>query len=240
MKATASAFEDHGPIKISLVIPTLNEAESITKVLVKIPDLTGLEILVVDGGSSDDTVNLALQFGAIVVHEPRRGYGRACASGVAKARGEIVVFMDGDGGDDPVFLTQLIDPVLEERADLVLGSRLAGKIDQGAMPWHQYFGNWLSAKLIFLLYGLRVTDLSPFRAVRRSKFHDLKMREFTYGWPTEMITKAARLNWKILEIPVPYHPRIGGNSKISGTIRGTVLATYYILRTILYYSRSPL
>jgi len=240
MGETFSAFVDNAPVKISLVIPTLNEAESIPKVLSKIPKLAGLEILVVDGGSSDETVSLALQFGATVVEESRKGYGRACASGVAKAKGEIIVFMDGDGGDDPGLLPEIVAPILDERADLVLGSRLAGKIDKGAMPWHQFFGNWLSAKLIFLLYGSRVTDLSPFRAIRRSKFNELKMREFTYGWPTEMITKAVRLNWRIIEIPVPYHPRLGGNSKISGTLRGTVLATFYIIRTILYYSRSAL
>ena len=121
---------------------------------------------------------------------------------------------------------------------MVLGSRLAGVISPGAMPWHQKFGNQLSARMIRLLYGLPITDLSPFRAVLRSKLLDLDLQEMTYGWPTEMITKAARQNWRILEVPVDYHPRIGGESKISGTVRGTVLATYYIMRTILQYSRT--
>ena len=228
---------DPETIIISLVIPTLNEAESIPQVLKKIPFMDGLEVLVVDGGSNDGTVNLARSFGATVIQEQRKGYGQACATGLASAKGKIVVFMDGDGGDDPEYLAQIVAPLLENRADLVLGSRLAGKMDQGAMPWHQFLGNWISAKLIFLLYGIKLTDLSPFRAIKRSKFHELRMKEFTFGWPTEMITKAARLKWNIVEIPVSYHPRLGGKSKISGTLRGTILATFYILRTIIYYSR---
>jgi hypothetical protein len=119
---------------------------------------------------------------------------------------------------------------------MVLGSRLAGHISTGAMPWHQRFGNWLSSALIRALYGLQITDLSPFRAVQRSKLLELDMREMTYGWPTEMITKAARRNWNIVEIPVSYRPRFAGESKISGTLRGTILATYYILKTIFQYA----
>jgi len=120
---------------------------------------------------------------------------------------------------------------------MVLGSRLAGEIQQGAMPWHQYFGNWLSAGLFRLLYNLKITDLSPFRAVNRSKLISLELEEMTYGLPTEMIAKAARQNWQIKEIPVNYFPRYGGKSKISGTLKGTILATYYILSTILKYAR---
>ena len=119
---------------------------------------------------------------------------------------------------------------------MVLGSRLAGNIFPGAMPWHQKFGNRLSAGLIRLIYNLPITDLSPFRAVLRSRLLELNMQEMTYGWPTEMITKSTRKGWRIIEIPVDYYPRMGGQSKISGTFRGTFLATYYILRTILKYS----
>jgi hypothetical protein len=141
--------------------------------------------------------------------------------------------MDGDGADDPTRIPGLLQPLFSGRADLVLGSRLAGTIDPGAMPWHQRFGNQLSAGLIRALYRVPVTDLSPFRAVNREKLLSLDMKEMTYGWPTEMITKAARNDWTLIEIPVHYHTRFGGRSKISGTVRGTLLATYYIILTIL-------
>ena len=222
----------------TLVIPALNEEESIGEVLAAIDSDLLNEIIVVDGGSSDHTVPIAEAFGARVIHEPRRGYGRACAVGVAQARGEIIIFMDADGADDPHQIPSLITPFIQEGADLVLGSRLAGNIQPGAMPWHQKFGNRLSAGMIRLLYGLPITDLSPFRAVLRQPLLELHMQEMTYGWPTEMIAKAARKGWRIKEIPVNYHPRSGGRSKISGTVRGTVLATYYIFKTILKYSRA--
>ena len=222
----------------TLVIPAFNEEESIGKVLGAAD--TGLlsEIILVDGGSSDKTVPIAEAYGARVIHEPRRGYGRACAAGVANARGEIIIFMDADGADDPDQIPSLIAPIVQEGADMVLGSRLAGDIHPGAMPWHQKFGNRLSAGLIRLFYGLPITDLSPFRAVLRQRLLDLNMQEMTYGWPTEMITKAARKGWRIQEIPVNYYPRSGGRSKISGTVRGTILATFHILRTIIKYSMS--
>ena len=137
---------------------------------------------------------------------------------------------------DPRQVPDLLEPITQSGADMVLGSRLAGNISPGAMPWHQEFGNWLSAGLIRLLYGLPITDLSPYRAVLRSKLIALNMQEMTYGWPTEMIARAARGGWSIVEVPVDYHPRLGGKSKISGTLRGTLLATYYILSTIIKYS----
>jgi glycosyltransferase involved in cell wall biosynthesis len=193
------------------------------------------EIIVVDGGSDDGTVAIARAGGARVVHEPRRGYGRACAAGVAAAQGDIVLFLDADGADDPGQIPDLLAPILAGRADMVLGSRLAGEIAPGAMPWHQRFGNWLAAWLIRHLYGLLLTDLSPFRAVSRDLLLELRMEEMTYGWPTEMIVKAARLGWRVVETPVRYRPRLGGRSKISGTVRGTALATYYILWTIFYH-----
>ena len=221
----------------SLVIPALNEEDSLPHVLDAIQKEMLLEIILVDGGSHDRTVEIAEAQGARVIKETQPGYGRACAAGLANARGEIVIFMDADGADDPGQIPDLLAPITQARADMVLGSRLAGSISPGAMPWHQKFGNWLSAGLIRLLYGLPITDLSPFRAVLRAKLLDLNMQEMTYGWPTEMITRAARQGWSIIEVPVNYHPRLGGKSKISGTLRGTILATYYILSTILKYSR---
>jgi glycosyltransferase involved in cell wall biosynthesis len=222
----------------TLVIPALNEEESLGHVLAAVNTELLIEIILVDGGSRDRTVDIAKANGARVIQEPRPGYGRACAAGAAHAQGEIIIFMDADGADDPRQIPNLVDPIIQEKADLVLGSRLAGNIFPGAMPWHQKFGNWLSAGIIRRLYGLPVTDLSPFRAVLRSRLLELNMQEMTYGWPTEMIAKSARKGWRIIEIPVDYHPRLGGRSKISGTVRGTILATYYIFRTILKYSRA--
>ena len=230
-------------MSVTAIIPALNEEESIGQVLAAIPAGVVDEILVVDGGSSDGTVAIAQAEGARVIHEPRRGYGRACATGVAAARGDIVLFLDADGADDPSQIPDLLAPMLRGRAGMVLGSRLAGEItpgcllSAGAMPWHQRFGNQLAAWLIRRLYGLPLTDLSPFRAVDRELLLGLEMEEMSYGWPTEMIVKASRRGWHVVEIPVRYRPRMGGRSKISGTVRGTALATYYILRTIFRYAR---
>jgi glycosyltransferase involved in cell wall biosynthesis len=222
----------------TLVIPALNEEESLGTVLERVDRSLISEIILVDGGSSDDTVAIAGANGARVIREARRGYGRACAAGVASAQGRAIVFMDADGADDPAQIADIVGPIRRDEADMVLGSRLAGEISPGAMPWHQKFGNQLSAGMIRYLYNLPISDLSPFRAVLRSKLLELKMQEMTYGWPTEMITKAARQGWRTLEVPVNYHPRLGGQSKISGTVSGTVLATFYIMRTILKYSRT--
>jgi len=224
-------------MQASIIIPALNEAESIAQVLREIPEGFAAEILVIDGGSSDDTVDIARSAGARVIHEPRPGYGMACARGVSEAASNLLIFMDADGADDPGCIPQLTAPLQNGTADLVLGSRLIEKMGTGAMPWHQHAGNWLSALLIRRLYRIPITDLSPFRAVDRNKLQAIKMQEMTYGWPTEMIVKAARFGWRIQEIQVVYRPRLGGKSKISGTVRGTVLATYFILGTIFKYSR---
>jgi glycosyltransferase involved in cell wall biosynthesis len=224
-------------MKVSVILPALNEAESIAQVLIDIPRLPGLEILVVDGGSTDGTPGIAEKSGARVISEPCRGYGQACYTGTLEARGEIVAFLDADGADDPRQLPGLVEPLFRGEAEMVLGSRLAGGIPPGAMPWHQQAGNRLAAGMIRRLYGLPLTDLSPFRAVLRRELLALNMAEMTYGWPTEMIVKAARQGWRIRELPVRYRPRSGGQSKISGTLRGTVLATYHILHTILHYAR---
>lgn len=224
-------------LSISVIIPALNEELSIGQVLAEIPTGVIDEIIVVDGGSRDRTVEIARAGGARVVHEPQRGYGQACAAGVAAAQGDIVLFLDADGADDPSHIPTLVAPILSGQADMVLGSRLAGGITPGAMPWHQRSGNRLAAWLIRRLYGLPLTDLSPFRAVWRESLLGLGMEGMTYGWPTEMIVKAARKGWRVVEIPVRYRARLGGSSKISGTLRGTVLATYHILWTIFRYAR---
>jgi glycosyltransferase involved in cell wall biosynthesis len=223
---------------VTVIIPALDEEESIGQVLAAIPAHAADEVIVVDGGSGDRTVELARAHGARVIEESRRGYGRACAAGVAAARGDIVAFLDADGADDPAQLPDLLAPLLAGRADLSLGSRLAGQMAQGAMPWYQLTGNWLAAWLIRRLYGLPVTDLSPSRAVRRPLLLDVDMEEMTYGWPAEMMVKAARRGWRVVEVPVRYRPRLGGRSKISGTLRGTVGATWHILSIVFRYART--
>jgi glycosyltransferase involved in cell wall biosynthesis len=225
-----------GKRSVSVVIPALNEEASIAVVLAAIPPDVVEEVIVVDGGSSDRTVEIAQASGARVICESRRGYGRACAAGVAAVESDVIVFLDADGADDPMQIPELLAPILAGRADMVLGSRLVGEMASDAMPRHQRFGNWLSAWFIRRLYGLPITDLAPFRAVDREKLLALGMREMTYGWPTEMIVKAARRGWRIVELPARYRPRLGGRSKISGTLKGTLLATYYILWTIFRYA----
>ncbi|MBG7609690.1 MAG: glycosyltransferase family 2 protein [Anaerolineae bacterium] len=222
-------------MKTSIIIPAYEEEESIGYVLDRIPNNDHYEILVVDGGSQDNTVQIAEARGAQVILEEKRGYGRACATGVENTRGEIVVFLDADGADDPSLIPKLVAPLIEGEADMALGSRLAGKIHPGAMSMHQYAGNWFAAGLIRRLYGCPITDLSPFRAVDRAKLLRLEMQEMTYGWPTEMIVKASLHGWRLQEIPVEYFPRFGGKSKISRTIKGTFLAAFYILTTIVKY-----
>jgi glycosyltransferase involved in cell wall biosynthesis len=236
-------------VNTTVIIPTLNEAETLGGVLAAlaacmqaasadaIPRSLAAEILVVDGCSTDGTPTIAEAGGARLISEPRRGYGRACAAGVCAAQGEIVVFLDADGADDPRQLPELVAPLISGQAEMALGSRLAGQVEVGAMPWHQKAGNRLCARLIHRLYGLPITDLSPFRAVLRAELLKLDLQELTYGWPTEMIVKAARCGWRIREVPVDYHRRRDGQSKISGTWRGSLLATYHILNTILRYAR---
>jgi glycosyltransferase involved in cell wall biosynthesis len=218
---------------ISIILPTLNEAESLPTVLGEIPGGIAMEMLVVDSGSTDGTQRLAQAGGARVVDEPRRGYGRACQTGLEAARGDLVVFLDADGADDPRALPALLKPLLEGRADLALGSRLAGINGPGAMPSHQWVGNVLAATLIRPLYGLALTDLSPFRAVWREKLLTLNLQEMTYGYPVEMIFRAAQAGWRIVEVPVPYRKRIGGRSKITGTWSGSFKASTRIFQLIL-------
>lgn len=225
-------------MKITVIIPALNEVGCIGDLVQETLSQSVDEIIVVDNGSTDGTAGAARQANAQVVCEPRRGYGYACAAGVAAAAdADVIVFLDGDYSSLPSEMLLLLTPLIENRADLVLGSRTLGEIAPGAMPPHQRFGNWLAARLMRMLYGLRVTDLGPYRAIKTDLLRALDMREMTYGWPTEMMVKAARQHARILEVPVSYHPRRAGRSKVSGTLRGTVLAAYYILGVTLRYSK---
>jgi glycosyltransferase involved in cell wall biosynthesis len=223
-------------MNVTLIIPALNEATCIGPLLAELPQGLAQEVLVVDNGSTDDTADAARLAGARVVAEPRRGYGYACAAGVAAAAGDILAFMDGDGSFIPGELRGLLGPILAGSADLVLGTRMRGRMPAGAMPPHQRLGNRLVAQLMHLLYDLPLTDLGPFRAVRRDTLFALDMRERTYGWPVEMIVKSARSGARIVELPVSYRPRLAGRSKVGGTIRGTILATYRILHTTFRYA----
>lgn len=220
-------------MRVAIVIPTLDEAASIGRVLDDIPASLAAEVLVIDGGSNDTTREIAAERGARVILEPRRGYGRACLTGIERATGaDVVVFLDGDYSDRPSELPRLLAPIRDGRADIVLGSRLRGGMAEGAMPWHQLLGNRLAAGLIRLLYGVPLTDLGPFRAARREVLEALALREPTYGWAVELPTRGARSGWRVVEIPVSYHPRIGV-SKISGTLRGTLGAAWCILSGII-------
>ncbi len=221
---------------VSIIIPALNEAESIGYVLNSIPMETVREIIVVDGGSSDDTVFIAESFGARVIHENRPGYGQACFTGLLNAKGRIVVFLDADGADNPKNVPLLIEPIEKGDADLVIGSRLAGRMDEGAMFPVQKLGNRIAALLFRFLYHIEISDLGPFRAAENGMIQKLGLKEMGFGFPTEMIALASKAHWRIKEIPVDYHNRYGGKSKISGTFRGTIFATITILRMIFKYA----
>jgi glycosyltransferase involved in cell wall biosynthesis len=223
---------------VSVIIPTRNEAAAIGRVLADLPADLVTEVLVVDSNSTDGTPEIAARMGARVIHEARRGYGRACLAGLAIANApDVVVFLDGDYSDRPAELPLLLAPIIDGRADITLGSRLGGQRTPGALPWHAAFGNWLAASLINLLYGVRISDLGPFRAARADVLRELALEEATYGWAVEMILKGVLQGFRIVEVPVSYYPRIG-NSKISGTVRGTVGAAWFILsRIVSYYFR---
>jgi glycosyltransferase involved in cell wall biosynthesis len=221
----------------SVIIPAFNEESTIADVVASVPQSIAGQVIVVDNGSTDATADLAHDAGATVIHEPRRGYGAACFAGFqAASKADVLVFMDGDGVVDPDQIRDLLAPVYADEADLVLGSRTRGNREPGALLIHARFGNWLTSQLIRWLYGLSVTDLGPFRAIRASVLNALDMQEMTYGWPTEMMVKAAKRGYRVVEVPVDYFRRVGGRSKISGTLRGTVLAGYYILATTVRHA----
>jgi glycosyltransferase involved in cell wall biosynthesis len=222
-------------VRVSVIIPTHNEAQAISRVLTDLPSHLVTEVIVVDSNSNDGTPEIAAKLGALVVHEPRRGYGRACLTGLAAANSpDVVVFLDGDYSDRPSELPILLAPIAEGRADITLGSRLRERCSAEALPWHQALGNRLAAGLVRLLYGLEISDLGPFRAGRASVLQGLALEETTYGWAVEMILKGALAGLRVVEVPVSYYPRIG-KSKIGGTLRGTAGAAWFILSLIVRY-----
>jgi len=221
---------------VSLIIPALNEAECLGPLLADVPGSLIDQLIVVDNGSTDSTSQVAGKAGAIVVEEPRRGYGFACAAGAAFAKGDVLVFMDGDGSFVPGELPSLLEPLAMNEADLVLGSRMVNNPQRTVMPLHQRFGNHLFTWMLRQRYGVAITDIGPFRAIRRELLLALDMQEYTYGWPLEMIIKAARRRSPIVELPITYRPRFAGQSKVSGTLRGTLLTAYRYFRVMLRYT----
>src|SRR5579859_4389197 len=184
-------------MRVSVVIATHNEAQSIGRVLADLPAELVAEVLVVDSNSTDGTPDIAAKMGARVLHEPRRGYGRACLTGLAGANSpDVVVFLDGDYSDRPGELPLLLAPIAEGRADISIGSRLAGPRAPGALPWHSVFGNWLAASLITSLYGIKISDLGPFRAARADVLRAVELEETTYGWAVELILKGAKQGFR--------------------------------------------
>lgn len=224
-------------MQIAVIIPAFNEEKSIGKVVNAIPKDIVQIIIVVNNNSTDDTVNAANTAGAIVLTEKRKGYGWACLKGMDYLKNqspEIIVFLDGDFSDYPEEIAQLIQPILEQNMDMVIGSRVLGKREKGSLLPQQRFGNWLATKLIRLFYGAKFTDLGPFRAIRYDKLIALNMADKTYGWTIEMQIKAVKKKYHFCEVPVRYRKRIGV-SKVSGTIKGTLLAGIKIIFAVFKY-----
>lgn len=236
---------------VAVIMPALDEADAIRGTLEELlaitvpsggpgsalsgpPAVAIRQLIVVDNGSRDSTADVARELGAVVVSEPRRGYGHACLAGIATLLPEIttVVFLDADGSDDPRDLPRLLDPIARGDAEMVLASRVMGQREAGALSRHQQFGNALATTLMRIIVGARYTDLGPFRAIRRQALQRLKMRDTNYGWTIEMQIKAQREGLRVLEIPVNYRKRRAGKSKISGSLPGSVLAGGKILWTI--------
>jgi glycosyltransferase involved in cell wall biosynthesis len=221
-------------MKSIVIIPAYNEEQSIGKVVSSIPRDLISEVVVVNNNSSDNTVSAAKSAGATVINEIVQGYGASCLTGmdyVKTKNCDIVVFMDGDYSDFPEETKLLIEPIVQRNYDLVLGSRVLGKREKGALPIQSRFGSIISSFLIRLFWDVKYTDLGPFRTIKLDKLLELNMKDKWYGWTVEMQIKAAKKNYKILEIPVSYRKRIG-KSKVTGTIKGTFMASFIILKTI--------
>lgn len=224
---------------VRVIIPAFNEQNAVGNVLDEIPKDLVSEVIVVDNGSTDSTAKVAGEKGATVLKEERKGYGFACLKGIDylvknNATTDIVVFIDADYSDFPDEMRHLIKPVTDQGYDLVIGSRALGKRQKGSMTIPQVFGNWLATHLLKWLYQVKFTDLGPFRAIRFDKLLQINMQDTTYGWTVEMQLKAAKYGLKSTEVPVNYRKRIG-HSKVSGTVKGTIMAGYKIIWTILKY-----
>ncbi|KAA3634380.1 MAG: glycosyltransferase family 2 protein [Bacteroidetes bacterium] len=226
------------PLKVDVIIPAFNEQESIGKVLADIPVNVVRDVYVCNNASTDNTAEVAARVGAIVLDQPIKGYGSACLKAIEhlinkapEDQPDIIVFLDGDYSDHPEEMPELINPIVNEDFDLVIGSRVLGNLEKGAMMPQQIFGNWLATTLIRLLFNYKFTDLGPFRAVKWESLMEMQMADPNYGWTVEMQVKAARHKMKVREVAVSYRKRIGV-SKVSGTLKGTILAGYKILWTI--------
>jgi glycosyltransferase involved in cell wall biosynthesis len=225
---------------VFVIIPAFNKQNAVCSVVAEIPSELVTETIVVNNGSTDDTVNQARACGATVLDEPRKGYGYACLKGIDYLKSknpdgcDVVVFIDADYSDYPEEMTKLVQPILADEADLVIGSRALGQKEKGSMTPQQVFGNWLATSLLDIFYKVRFTDLGPFRAIRYDKLIEIGMEDKTYGWTVEMQLKAARAGLRSAEIAVNYRKRIG-KSKVSGTVKGTLMAGYKILWTIFKY-----
>ena len=219
---------------ISVIIAALNEEAAIANVIRSVPKNLADEIVVVDNGSKDRTAEVARAAGARVVTEPIPGYGRAFRAGLRSISPtcELVVFLDGDGSDCPEMMDRLVTPIIEGTSDFVIGSRTRGRREPGSMNFHQVFAGYLVGFFLWTLYGVRSTDMGPFRAIRRDTLDRLELREETYGWPLEMQMRAGRARVRTMEVPVDYRRRAGGDSKIAGTVRGSLLAATRILITL--------
>jgi glycosyltransferase involved in cell wall biosynthesis len=218
-----------GRPRVAVVIPTLNEEEPIAEVIRSVPRDAVDEVIVADSGSEDRTVERARAAGARVIIEPQRGYGRACAAGARAARDcGVIVFLDGDGSDRPELVPLLLAPILAGTHDFVIGTRTRGEREPGSMNALQIAAGYGAGALTRLLYGVAYTDMCAFRAIRREAFDRLGMREMTYGWNLEMQMRAARGGLRILEVPVAHRCRLGGASKVSGSVAGTLKATLRI------------
>jgi glycosyltransferase involved in cell wall biosynthesis len=226
--------------KVKVIIPAFNEENAVGRVIQDIPQELVDEVIVVNNNSTDATSRKAEQAGATVLFEGLKGYGRACLKGIDHLKGrmvdqDIVVFLDADYSDHPEQMESLIQPIIENKAKLVIGSRRLGNSEAGSMTFPQRFGNWLACSLIKLIYKVEFTDLGPFRAIEYGTLQAMKMQDQTYGWTVEMQVKAAKQGIPSVEVPVDYRKRIGF-SKISGTVKGTVMAGYKIITTIFKYA----
>ncbi|MCK8521114.1 glycosyltransferase family 2 protein [Aquimarina sp. D1M17] len=229
------------PPIIKVIIPAFNEEDSIAHVINEIPDVVS-EVIVVSNNSTDQTESVAKNAGATVLQEERKGYGYACLKGMKyieeqEIKPEIIVFLDGDYSDYPEELTKIVNPIIEDDVDLVIGSRVKELREKGSMTFPQIFGNWLATSLMKLFFNAKFTDLGPFRAMKYNKLLSLEMVDKTYGWTVEMQLKVLKKRYSYTEVPVRYKKRIGV-SKVSGTIKGAIFAGVKILSWIFKYSFS--